>query len=302
MPKIGASALPKVSSSHIKRLAYWIKEREKIRIRKESGVPKPWTFDPILMTYRFCNVRRMDDKVSRWLLDNWYRKNPSHANGLVACSVARFFNKIETLELVTDLVYEEKIDWKKLKGRLRKQWNTGKPIFTGAYMVRGLRGVDKLDSVIDNVRNMCEINEAWNESPPGSLQEGWSQLIPIYGVGPFMSAQIMFDLRWHWEHLDWCDKMTWAAIGPGSRRGMNRILGKTGKEIHSAIPNEKFLDTLGKIRTSLIPYVEQGEISEALFETLEMIDFQNCLCEYDKYCRILFDEGRMKQLYAGRGE
>ena len=54
------------------RLLYWVTERESIRIQRLQGKAPPWTDDPILRQYRFCNVRRMDDAVSQWLLTNWY--------------------------------------------------------------------------------------------------------------------------------------------------------------------------------------------------------------------------------------
>ena len=58
--------LSKVKSmTPLNRLVYFITEREAIRLKKEAGEPKPWTSDPILQQYRFCNVRRMDDKVSK---------------------------------------------------------------------------------------------------------------------------------------------------------------------------------------------------------------------------------------------
>lgn len=47
------------------RLCYWVAEREQIRNRNEAGQSAPWTADPILETYRFTNVRRRDDRVSR---------------------------------------------------------------------------------------------------------------------------------------------------------------------------------------------------------------------------------------------
>ena len=38
------------------RLLAWIVERESIRRKKERGLPRPWTLDPVLDGYRFCNV------------------------------------------------------------------------------------------------------------------------------------------------------------------------------------------------------------------------------------------------------
>lgn len=48
-------------------LYYWIVEREAIRVRKENGDPFPWTTDEILKTFRFCNVRREDDRGTVWV-------------------------------------------------------------------------------------------------------------------------------------------------------------------------------------------------------------------------------------------
>jgi len=45
-------------------------KREALRKAKEAGGPPPWTIDEILQKYRFCNVRRADDRVSKWLIEN----------------------------------------------------------------------------------------------------------------------------------------------------------------------------------------------------------------------------------------
>ena len=44
---------------------YWINERHQIYLRKQAD-PKgwPWTSDPILQEYRFCNVFRELDTVT----------------------------------------------------------------------------------------------------------------------------------------------------------------------------------------------------------------------------------------------
>ena len=49
----------------LKRLAYFVVERDEIRQKKEAGVEAPWTEDEILATYRFCNIRRKQDRTCR---------------------------------------------------------------------------------------------------------------------------------------------------------------------------------------------------------------------------------------------
>ena len=46
------------------RYCYWQVERENIRLQKEiSKLPSPWTDDPILREFKFCQVFREDDKL-----------------------------------------------------------------------------------------------------------------------------------------------------------------------------------------------------------------------------------------------
>jgi len=43
----------------------------------------------------------------------------------------------------------------------------------------------------------------------------------------------------------------------------------------------------------------QCNLPQLLTQRLEAIDYQNCLCEWDKYERALWGEGKPKQLYWG---
>ncbi len=46
-------------------LLHFVAEREHVRLKKEAGQPWPWTNDPILRDYKFCCVRREDDRVTK---------------------------------------------------------------------------------------------------------------------------------------------------------------------------------------------------------------------------------------------
>ena len=43
-------------------------EREKIRKKREQGLPQPWTDDEILRSARFLNVFREDDRGSKAII------------------------------------------------------------------------------------------------------------------------------------------------------------------------------------------------------------------------------------------
>src|ERR1700680_2117701 len=85
-------------------LLYWVSEREAIRKRKESGQFPPWTSDPILSTYRFCNIRRKDDRVSRWLRKYALTVDNLDASGLdsfiMFTALCRWINWPPTIEVI----------------------------------------------------------------------------------------------------------------------------------------------------------------------------------------------------------
>lgn len=267
------------------RLLYFMEERDRIRLFKGRGEPAPWTDDAILQAYRFTNVRRMDDRVSRWLMDNWYIPHYNHPNMLPAVCLARHFNLPASLEAIG---FPEQWDRGRMKRILRKIKAGGATIFNAAYMVRGNNALDKVEAVIDLVSHPL-----YKKPPvldPSSMRKCVEALIPCYGLGSFMAGQIVADLRWAVDGT-WADRKWWAPIGPGSRRGMNRLL---GRPIDTPIPQTQFVDGLGDMIALCKKSLPRG-----LTRRLEAIDYQNCMCEYSKYTKALLGEGRPKQLYPG---
>lgn len=276
-------AVKKLSVSS--RLLYWIQEREKVRQLKEAGAPKPWTDDEVLQRYRFCNVRRMDDKVSRWLFENWYQPNFDHRNMLLACALARFINLPASLEVIGFPT-----QWRpdEIKSKLRKYRDQGNQVFNGAYMVRGNDGMDKIECVVDYyVQPLFSLRDSVNTD---SMEETWKTILPSYGMGSFMAGQIVADLRWALEGR-WKDAKTWAPMGPGSKRGMNRLL---EKPLNAPMTQAEFESDLKQMMAVL-----RQALPRTLAKRLEAIDYQNCLCELDKYERTLFEGRRPKSRYPG---
>lgn len=279
--------------SPLERLCYWITERESIRLKRAKKLPAPWTDDEILQTYRFCNVRRMDDKVSVWLAENWYAPFHNHHNMLLACAIARFFNKPESLGAITHDVFTGGNasrqhfypNWKTIKTKLRKLKESG-PIFNGAYMVRGNDGIDKVECVIDYyVKPLMKI-----AIDDGSMEKTHANIVQSYGMGSFMVGQIVSDLRWAMDGA-WADRNVWAPIGPGSLRGMNRLLERPLKQpMKQAEFTEELQNLIGEI---------QQRVDKSIWSRLEAIDAQSLCCELDKYNRVLEGEGKPKQLYRG---
>lgn len=269
----------------VDRLVYWIKQRESIRLKKEAGEPKPWTDDVILQSYRFCNVRRMDDKVSKWLMDNWYVPYKNHKNILLACTLARQFNNPESLNAIG---FPVKWNPKRCCEILTKRAKDGLRNFNAAYMITGTLGGTKVEQIIWKVADQLYNNPP--EIDTDSMQTTAENLIPYNGFSHFMSGQVVADLRWAMSGK-WKDKYTWAPVGPGSKRGLNRLY---EREINTPMKYDEFSSLFYETMNSL------GErLPDSITDRMEAHDYQNCLCEFDKMERTLFDKRRPKQLYKG---
>lgn len=271
--------------SPLDRLVYWIQEREAVRLKKEAGEPAPWTDDEILRTYKFTNVRRMDDRVSRWLMDNWYGPRKGHPNMIGAACLARLFNRPLTIEAVSHLAWESSPDWGLITETIKGLAATG-PVFNAAYIVStsGIRA-NKVEHVLD--RYVRPIYEDPPEVDPTSMERSVASLSCRYGYSSFMSGQVVADLRWTVSGT-WADRNTWAAPGPGSLRGINRLLGRTPSSPDAGRRwSYEFPKMMATVRAAI----------SGVSKRLEAIDLQNCLCEWDKMERAVWGEGRPKQLY-----
>ena len=92
------------------------REREKIRLARESGAPLPWTDDPIFQQGRFLNVFREDDRGSKAILSFAKDLEKDLPMLIHALFFARWCNRQETLdELSSDILSRPEKLLKKLK-------------------------------------------------------------------------------------------------------------------------------------------------------------------------------------------
>ena len=77
------------------------RERENIRVKRESGSPPPWTEDPIFKRGRFLNVFREDDRGSKAII-NFVNELKNNLPYLVqALFFSRWCNRQQTLDQLT---------------------------------------------------------------------------------------------------------------------------------------------------------------------------------------------------------
>ncbi len=265
-------------------------EREKVRIQKAAGLPKPWTDWELLLKFRFTNVRRMDDKVSVWLYDNWYHPHFNHPNMLLAVVMARQLNSIETLaEIGFPLTFEPEHIEKTLRDRAAR----GLRNFSAAYMITGTLGGDKTTQLVHKV--LSPLVDVQSKLDVSSMERSVTTLLPHAGMGTFIAGQVVADLRWALEG-EWLDKDTWAPLGPGSNRWLRVLNGET-EQRDTTLKGSEFLKRLLAFQTALCEYEDIRSIQED--RKLELMDWQNVCCESFKCWRWLYTGKSPKQNYPG---
>ena len=278
--------MARIPLKNVTGLVKFIMARERHREAKDRG-HKPVRPDPVISQYRFCNVRRNDDRVTKWIfakyLDNW-RGNRYLWFALV---VARLFNNEDTLADIREFVLP--FDPKGMELRLKRRVSKGLKNFNAAYIVstNGI-SMDKVEYVIQRVLGPLweRRDDLTDATLGGSLAEAHLTLSGEQGLGSFMAAQVLADLKYAFPDM-WTDFHTFAASGPGSRRGLNRIM---GHPIDAPWKEAEFRKVLGDLRDLVNARLHN-------MDTLTAQDVQNCLCEFDKYERARLGEGRPKQLY-----
>ncbi len=277
----------------INRFWYWVNSRELIRKRKEAGVPPAaWTADPIFCKYRFTNVRREDDRTTVWFRENARRtmgasgKNTSCVRNAL---IFRWFNRIDVGEMLAEDRLFQRWDGARAEHVLR-QWRPSGPWVTGAYIIKGFSGYDKLKGVC------LAISAALVELKPmtrdivkaQSMEEATKTLMQCEQLGPFMAYEIACDLRYTPLLSEATDRFTWANPGPGARRGLNRI---HRRPLQGPVPTEQCIEEMQWLLG------EWADFGPQLVQPPEMREVEHSLCEFDKYERVRLGQGRPRQVY-----
>lgn len=265
---------------------YFANERQNIFIKKLNGDTPPWTNDPILKTYKFCNSYRVNDRVSQYLLKNviYNGKTYKDEDMLFRIILFKLFNKESTWEL---LIKEFKditlstFDMKEYSKVLTNAINNNIKIYNDAYISCATKafGYDrKHDNHLALLNKMFIIDKVQDKILKCTNMEQAFKIIKSYPlIGNFMAYQLITDINYS-NIVDWKED-EFTVAGPGSLRGIKKCFIDKGN-----LSNEDIIRYM---------YNHQEEEFKRLnldFKTignrkLQLIDIQNIFCELDKYCR-----------------
>lgn len=272
-------------------LMNFIRERHSAYENKRHGLPKPWSKDRIIQRYRFCNVYRELDTQTQWFALNWRNPNSQNSELWFASLVFRFINWSET---ATDIGFPVPWEPDRFKSAIKIRKESGKKVYSGAYMI-STHGVQE-EKRIYLAKSLSKIwdNRVHVRPRRGELLEEFHErLMGCFDVGSFLAAQVVADIKYaEGSNLFFAkDWFSFAASGPGSRRGMSRVMNLDIK--HKWEENAWRLQ-MKELQAKMLPLVEKSGMAN-----IHAQDLQNCLCEFDKYERVRLGQGFPKQRYNG---
>lgn len=272
-------------------------ERHAIYERRAAGQPWPWTKDELFQTYKFCNVFRELDTVTRWIDRHIRKPYAKHPDLWWMLAAARQINWPDTLAdlIATPGAWPEDglKSWRPatMARTMRKRAAAGQKVYTGAYMLSGT-GIRKLN-LVDKPHLTAHILTELRKSNGGgvehasTIQEAHILLRQQYGFGAFLAYEVATDMR-HTRYLNKApDIMTFANAGPGAKRGLARLY---GRKIVTYGPAEQTMAEM----ISILPAMQRAFPHRAV----ELRDVEHQLCEHDKYLRVLLGQGRPRARYS----
>ncbi len=284
----------KLSENNIKLFWRYIAERHLIYKKKISGMPQPWTADPILQNYKFTNVFRNLDPGTRYVIEKIIPKLQKPEDIIFNIIIYRLYNKIQTMDAL-GLQHVADLDIEQFQEKLRKQAKKEK-IFTSAFIVSGYSFIAGKDKIAKTCNILFDI---WKQIPAitGKILEArdsqttFETIKSLRGIGSFLAYQTSVDIG-YWRR-DIFNEDVFVVAGPGCKAGIDRLFTDRGN-----ISYEDCIKYLCSVQEEGFKSI--GIDMEQLFgerKRLNLMAMENCLCKISKYLKALNNEGRPRNKY-----
>jgi len=264
-------------------------ERQEIFYKRLTGEQGPWTADPILQQYKFCNTYRASDRVSQYLIKNViYQGSQKEEEVIFRTLLFRLFNKIETWEYLTSRIGELTLngfDFKACGLLLDERKDTGSPLFSNAYIMPTFSAYGtkvKHQNVLALIEDITGFPKMGAFFSVGTAKEFFQLLTEVPGLGNFLAYQLATDLNY--SEVFYFDENHFTVPGPGAERGIAKCFSDLGGLSQSDIIMRMVDTQQAEFERLGLPFRTLGG------RALHAIDCQNLFCEVDKYCRVAFPD------------
>jgi alpha-glutamyl/putrescinyl thymine pyrophosphorylase clade 1 len=268
---------------------YWqfASRRQAAFDRRASGKPRPWSDDPIIERFKFCNVFRAADRVSQYMIRTvaCAPSTGAAADRLFRIIAFRTFSQVDTwnglmqrlnrppvLEDLASGAFEAALDdIKRERGGL----------YTGAFILCATKAFgfdEKHRNHVALFKHMFFEQYAAERILGANSFEHVVKILQSFPLtGPFMSYQIATDINY--SDLIEFDENDYTQAGPGALRGIKKAFVSLGDFTPSDIIKRMVDRQEAEFNRLELPF-------HGLWgRPLHAIDCQGLFCELDKYCR-----------------
>lgn len=202
----------------------FVRERVEIWKHKQSGEVPPYTTDPILSRYRFCNILReldrqtmefhtllnpLRDDFSLWLLNMFY---------------CRMIARTETIRLTGPLSFDAQENhavYERLMASPRPRFGTAYVFPTSTIQRSSMPTRERFltEHLSRVMRPIAQRIEGWNKK---SVYDGVAEIIPLFGFShAFLWTEVLIDTAYQFpKRLDLFKQFP---VGPGALPTMRRL-------------------------------------------------------------------------------
>lgn len=295
-------ANPVIPDYDLKLFVHWIEERYKIHLKKDvNHEDKPWTEDPILQTYRFTNVRREHDRQTKYLINNIVNNPDLTLEEKILNNILfRYWNLWESMKSLGGPWKEKDLKSGAAIKKAEKLYDPDKAYFTNVFYTSGTKRMLRKEFHIENfaIGVLHLGQEAVKRGIPQAILKAEDPikickiLQTLPGIAGFLSYQIFVDCTYIPEFPFSENEFTVA--GPGCKKGIDCLFSdKDGMTYEECIFWIK--DNITKI-SDINPKKLMTDLpKEDRF--LSVMSLENCFCEFSKYHRTFYEEGKPRNKY-----
>ena len=262
-------------------VSWFINERMSVWKKKVSGSVSPYTDDPVLQKYRFCNIFREFDKqtiVFHTLLNPIRDDFPLWLLNMFYCRMVARPETIQRAGLLSFNSAENEMVYKKLMDTPRSRFGTPY-VFPVSVILKSKTPTRELfiTSYLPSV--MKEVAQEIADWQKESVYDGVEKILPIFSYNlHFLWTEVLIDVAYQFPH--YIDLFAQFPVGPGSAPTMQRIN-----------PDEDPSVLVAKL--SQIPF-DTGVTYNNKPLRLSAENWEGIGCEFRKYTNLKSGNGRKR--------